>query len=438
MKKTTTLIPLIGCLVALSACTSGLQDNGNTDQGTTEEGQVTLRLSSFFSDREADVIEQALDQFEDQHPNITVENTGGQTGDVQLQGLRGGDGFDVLMYGGSADVPSLCDAGSFISLEDYMSRDDITPDIFVDAAMEYTAWEGDHCALPMLSDVYALYYNKEIFAEAGVEPPQTWDDLAEVAKQLTVKSDDGSLERVGFMPLLDYGQMNARTMTPPFDLDWIGDDGTAQLAEDANWAEMLTWQKSLINFYGQEELLTFRSGLGDEFSAQHPFYTEQLPMMVDGEWRVAFLENEMPDLEYGVVPLPAINPDKAGGGYISGTVLGIPSNSNQPDAAWQLVKFLATDADVLEFMATELRNVPTTIESLNNETLRENEQFATLMDITLNPNSRTVPSTLAGSGPSELFTQNVGEWQSSDATNPSAFLDSIDDQVDALLEQSTR
>lgn len=438
MKKITPLLPLLGCLVALSACTTGIQDKGNTDKGTTEEGQVTLRLSSFFSDREADVIEQALVQFQDQHPNITVEHTGGQTRDVQLQGMRGGDGFDVLMYGQSTDVASLCKAGSFISLEDYMSRDDITPDIFVDAVMEYTAWEDDHCALPMLSDVYALYYNKELFAEAGVEPPETWDDLAEVAQQLTVKSDNGSLERVGFMPLLDYGQMNARTMTPPFDLDWVGEDGTAQLADDPNWAEMLTWQKSLINFYGQDELLTFRSGLGDEFSVQHPFYTEQIAMMVEGEWRVAFLENEMPDLEYGVVPLPAINPDKAGGGYISGTVLGVPNNSNQPDAAWQLVKFLATDEDVLEFMTTELRNVPTTIEALNNETLRENEQWAALMDITLNPNSRTVPNTLAGIGPSDLFTQNVGGWQSSGATDPSAFLESIDDQVDALLEQSSR
>lgn len=436
MKKTSSTIVLAAGIAALTACTSGVQQGG--DSSDVSDGPVTLRLSSFFSDRESEVIDQALSMFEEKHPNITVEHTDGQERDVQLQSLRGGQAFDVLMFGTTSDVPSLCESGSFISIEDNMARDEITPDLFVDAAMNYTAWEGDHCALPMLSDVYGLYYNKKLLAEAGLEPPSTHAELTEAAKALTVKAEDGSLERIGLMPLLDFGQMNAATMTVPFDLTWVNDAGEAQLAQDENWASMLKWQKELIEFYGAEPLQAFRTSLGDEFSAQHPFYTGQLAMMLDGEWRVAFLENESPDLEYGVVPMPAAAAEQTGGGYIAGTVLGIPSRSANQAAAWELIKFLSTDEAVLEYMASELKNVPTTVGGLDNEELRKNEQFASLMDIALDEDSRSLPPTLAGDALKDLFTQSIGDWQWSSESDPTAFLQSINDQIDGQLQQSQR
>lgn len=432
----------VAALLGASACTTGVQgaaSSGATDGSEGEaDGQITVRLSSFFSDREAEVIDHALEMFEESHPGIKVEHTSGQTKDTQLQSLRSKDGFDVIMYGESADVPSLCNAGSFVSLNDDMERDEVEPELFVEATMEYTTWDGVHCALPMLSDVYALYYNKKLLSDADVAVPKTLEELSQAAETLTVKSSNGSIERAGFMPLLDYGQMNARSMTPPFDLNWLNEDGTSAMDSDPKWADMLIWQKDLIGFYGGEELQAFRAALGDEFSAQHPFYTEQLAMMVDGEWRVAFLENEMPDMEYGVVPIPSIDPAKSGGGYIAGTTLGIPSNARERDAAWEVIRYLSTDDQVLEYMASELRNVPTTVAGLNNEKLRESEPFAALMDIALNANSRTIPATLSGAGMADLFTQNIGQWQWSSDTDPASFLTGIADQVNALLEQSER
>lgn len=438
MKKTPGALLLAASLTILSACTSGVQQGSGSGAQSMPEGEVTLRLSSFFSDRESEVIDQALDMFEQGHPNIKVEHTDDQERDSQLQSLRGGDSFDVLMFGTSSDVPALCKSGSFVSIEEYMTRDKVTPDLFVDAAMSYTAWEDNHCALPMLSDVYALYYNKSLLGEAGIEPPTTLAELAEAARKLTVKNDDDSLKRIGFMPLLDYGQMNAPTMMVPFNLTWVDDSGKAQLSKDEHWADMLKWQKDLIQFYGAEQLKAFRSSLGDEFSAQHPFYTGQLAMMLDGEWRVAFLENEKPDLDYGVVPMPAQDAADTGGGFIAGTVLGIPSRSKNQAAAWELVKFLSTDEDVLEYMASELKNVPTTVEGLQNKSLRESEQFAALMDIALDENSRSMPPTLAGDALKDLFTQSIGDWQWSDEIDPSAFLEKVNDQIDAQLEQSQR
>ena len=89
-------------------------------------------------------------------------------------------------------------------------------------------------------------------------------------------------------------------------------------------------------------------------------------------------------------------------------------------------------------MSSELKNVPTTVVGLENEELRKNEQFASLMDIALNENSRSLPPTLAGDALKDLFTQSIGNWQWSSESDPTQFLQSINDQIDGQLQQSQR
>ena len=54
----------------------------------------------------------------------------------------------------------------------------------------------------MLADAYGLYYNKELFAKAGItHPPKTISELTADAKKLTVRNPDGTLKVVGFDPV---------------------------------------------------------------------------------------------------------------------------------------------------------------------------------------------------------------------------------------------
>ena len=57
-------------------------------------------------------------------------------------------------------------------------------------------------------------------------------------------------------------------------------------------------------------------------------------MMLDGEWRVAFIAAEHPDLQYGTAPMPVADatPSLYGAGYINGTIIGIPKNGKNRDA----------------------------------------------------------------------------------------------------------
>ena len=128
---------------------------------------------------------------------------------------------------------------------------------------------------------------------------------------------------------------------------------------------MLTWQKSLVDYYGYDNLVKWQAGVGDEFSASNAFETGKLAMNLDGEWRVAFIADEHPDLHYGTAPMPVddAQPELYGSGYINGTIIGIPKASKHQDQAWELVKYLTTDDHALAELSNGLRNVPSTTAS---------------------------------------------------------------------------
>ena len=136
---------------------------------------------------------------------------------------------------------------------------------------------------------------------------------------------------------------------------------------------MLQWQKALVDWYGYDNLVKFQAGAGDEFSAPNAFERGKIAMTIDGEYRTAFIENEHPELDYGTAPMPVDDdqPDLYGGGYVTGSIIGIPQGRQAPAGrAWELVKYLATDTDALVTLSNGLRNVPTTTASLQSTELR--------------------------------------------------------------------
>src|SRR5207237_10216085 len=115
----------------------------------------------------------------------------------------------------------------------------------------------------------------------------------------------------------------------------------------------------------------------DEFDTANLFETGKVAMNLDGEWRVAFLADEHPELHYGTAPFPVADdqPLQQGSGFISGNVIGIPKASAHPTQAYPLVKFLATDTDTQVGLSNDLRNVPTTFPALLSPNIKSDPHF---------------------------------------------------------------
>jgi multiple sugar transport system substrate-binding protein len=420
-------------LVLLLAVVTGACGGGGSESSS---GSANIVFWTGFTERELGVMKDVVADFEKQHPNIHVKVVGGIDDDKIVAAIRGGTAGDVLHSFASDNTGAFCSNGAWIDLADYMKEDGISDDIFPPAPRNYTQYAGKRCALPMLADVYGLYYNKDMFAKAGLSgPPKTMSELMDYAKKLTVRNADGSLKVVGIDPLDGFYENAAAHWGPSWGADWTDDSGKSTLATNPGWAKMLQWQKELIDWYGYKDLVRFQNTAGDEFSPQNAFEKGKLAMNVDGEWRVAFIEAETPDLKFGTAPMPVddAQPDLYGSGYTTGSIVGIPKTSKHQDEAWELLKFLATDTGALVKMTNGIRNVPTTSDALKSPDIKPDPNFQVFLEIFSHPSTRTTPITVVGAANQELFDAFVTKWQAGKVSDLQGGLANADKQIDAQL-----
>jgi multiple sugar transport system substrate-binding protein len=426
----------IAGLVLLVLSASVIAGCGGSSESSS--GSADLTLWTGFTDRELGVMKDVIADFEKTHPDIHVKVVGGISDDKIVAAIRGGNAPDVAhSFDAGAYTGAYCSNGAWIDLADYMKQDGLSDDVFPEVPRQYSQFEGTRCALPMLADVYGLYYNKDLLAKAGIDsPPQTVSQLMVDAKKLTERNPDGSLKVVGLDPFDGFYENVAAHWAPQWGVDWVDESGKSNLAAQPGWADMLRWQKELIDWYGYDNLVRWQASAGDEFSAQNAFERGKLAMNLDGEWRVAFVQSEHPELNFGTAPLPVddAQPDLYGSGYTSGSIIGIPKTSGHKDEAWQLLKYLATDTGALVKMTNGIRNVPTTTDALESPDVKPDEAFNIFLDIFGNPNTRTTPITLVGSANQDLVDAFVTKYQAGKVDDLEGGLADLDQQIDAQLE----
>ena len=252
------------------------------------------------------MIKRVVAEFDKTHPGITVKIVGGINDDKIIAAIRAGNAPDVAQSFTADNIGTFCGRGAWIDLEPlHEARQRSTSTSSRRRPQYYTQYKGKRCALPVLADTYGLYYNKKLLKEAGITaPPKTISELTADAKKLTERNPDGSLKVVGFDPCSGFYE-NAPAHFGPL----CGASGSTAAASRASpttrpGTKLLKWQKNLIDWYGYDNLVRFQAGAGDEFSASNAFETGKLAMNIDGEWRIAFIKTEHPELNYGTAPMP--------------------------------------------------------------------------------------------------------------------------------------
>ena len=433
MRTSRSLIALGAAVLLATACTPAPKENKVAQPGAEASG--TVELWHFFTDREAAAIDSVIKDFTTAHPNIKVTVKSGQDDAKVTQAIGAGSGPDVGLSYSTDIVGKFCSSGAWVDLNQYIQRDKVDLNKLNATTRQYTEFDGKRCAMPFLADAYGLYYNKDKFAEAGLSgPPKTLDELTAYAKKLTVKNPDGSLKTVGFLPLFDFYENAAAHLAPMVGAKWLTDDGKSAIGGDPAWKTLLTWQKNLVDFYGYANLVKFKAALGDEFSADNAFQQGKVAMNVDAEYRLAFLADQAPKLQFGVAPLPTSDPARYGGGYVTGNIVGISKNSKNPEAAWALIEYLTTDDKAIIKLAGLLKNVPTTTAALADPSVQSDANFKVFLDIFANPNSSTTPPSPSGPAYQETFGQFLTQWQSGKVTNLDTGLAGADKQVNSVMQ----
>ncbi|MBV9174378.1 MAG: extracellular solute-binding protein, partial [Chloroflexi bacterium] len=342
----------------------------------------------------------------------------------------------------SADnLGEYCGTGAWINLGPYIKRDHVNLSLLPPAVQQFTEFKSDRCALPDLADAYGLYYNKAMFARAGIiSPPKTFTELTQDAEKLTQFNPDGSIKVAGFVPTSTFYENPAAHFAPLWNFHW-DENGKSSLAGDPRWAAYLRWEKQLIDFYGNTKLTKFLAGVGQEFSPSNAFETGKIAMEIDGEWRMQFIKSDGAKIDYGTAPMPVdpAQPNLYGAGYTTGNVMGIPKNAAHPAAAWLLAKYLAFNTTAIEQFANNLGNVPTLRPALSDPTLAGDPHFDTFLKIFDNPNTATDPITAIGSANQTMEANFQQKWEAGSipASGLASALKGVDQQINAQVANST-
>ncbi|MEH7238730.1 ABC transporter substrate-binding protein [Bacillus sp. JJ1562] len=308
----------------LAGC-SNSGDSGGKESGSKDGEKVQVTLAGWGGNpSEQKLLEQTLDDFEAKHPNIDVklEVISEQYMDVIKTRLIGGEGPDVF-YLDAFEAPALIETGVLEPLDEYV-KDDFDVADFEKPMLEAFQKEGTTYGFPKDYSTLALFYNKKMFADAGVEVPKTWDELRDVSKALT---KDGTF---GFGVAPELARMY-----------YIAESNGGDVVKDdkANFAskEVVEALQPVIDQHNIDKTSAEPKEVGASWGGEM-FGQEKAAMVIEGNWAIPFLEDTFPGVEYGTAELPTINGKQGTMAYTVAYVMN--AESKKKEAAWELLSYL--------------------------------------------------------------------------------------------------
>ncbi|MBZ0172247.1 MAG: extracellular solute-binding protein, partial [Phycisphaerales bacterium] len=189
----------------------------------------------------------------------------------------------------------------------------------------------------------ALYYNRAHFAELGVAgPPRTISELDAIAEELTRWSDDGRIERAGFLQSMPGWWPTIWPIS--FGGDVYDPDADRCTIASETCVRAYEWVRETAQRYGPAVSKSFSALFGrSNHSAQDPFISGKLSMICQGPWMANFINAFNPGLDYAVAPFPVADEIAGSGlepGLLEADVLAIPRGCPHPEEAWTFFKYM--------------------------------------------------------------------------------------------------
>lgn len=325
--------------------------------------------------------ENAIAAFEAEHPEIDVqlEAVPQEYGTKLLAQFASGEAPDVFQTG-DGDVAKFQALGAVENLDPYIDgengfdRSIIFPgvDTFGDVAGSTYYLTKDFSPL-------VLYYNADQFAEAGVETPTsewTWDDLLAAAKTLTLDANGNNADSPDFDPE-NIQRWGIQIPNSWGDIVWsrgilplVYQNGGALIAEDGSTLEgYMNSPETVEAIQWFADLFLTHHVAPDSadvasFSGVDLFHDGYVSMLYTGVWPLkGYIEGDSPvEFNFGTSGLPAGPAGNANALCWAG--FAMYSGSENKDAAWEFLKFIAAGEGSREFAANGLPPVQSIAEEI--------------------------------------------------------------------------
>lgn len=314
-------------------------------------GPVELTIWETYRETEHALFMKIVDEFMAAHPNISIKVEqipwGGHQAKI-LTAMATKSTPDVARID-VAWVTKLAKKGGILALDEYGAAE--IKDDFVPAAMASNIVDGKIYGLPDQTNCAVLFYNKDHFKAAGLDPekpPKTWEEFVEYGKKLT----NEAAGRYGF------GMDNTLWWTFPFfstfGAKFLDESGTKCVLNSPEGIKALQFKVDLYRKYKIEAGAWIAGGVNPETGFQSGKYS----MILDGPWNVARYRDA--GLNFGVALVPAGPAGTASN--VGGTNMVVFNTCKHPKEAFEFLKYL-TSPEVQARWAKELKQVPVNLKA---------------------------------------------------------------------------
>ncbi len=347
MKKrlSITLASMLALSLAASACGNGSGGASSSsspssspspsapESSSPAQEPVEVTLAGWGSSpEEQQLLQQVLDEFQAKNPDVKVkyEVIADQYMDVIKTRLIGNEAPDVF-YLDAFEAPALIEKDVLEPLDGYVTPEFDLDDFEGPTVNAFKGGDGKIYGFPKDTSTLALFYNKKMFADAGIAaPPATWDELLEVSEKLT-KKNGSKVEVYGLGQAPELARQ--MFMIEAFGGKLSDDQGMAAFAtpEGEKGLALVIDQHLKAQTAGQPS--DVGSGWGGEMFGQ-----QKAAMVLEGNWAIPFIQSNFPDVDFGTAEVPTVNGKK---GTMAFTVAYVMNkNSAKKEAAWKLLSYL--------------------------------------------------------------------------------------------------
>jgi len=317
----------------------------------TAQEDVTLVFWSMWNETEGQalVIQDWINAFEAEHPNITIEAVwnGRQNQTLVRTALGGGTVIDIVDQDADQIAGGLMTEGMGLLLNDYLDMpalDEDVPlrDVFLPGTLDLFAMDGDVYLFPYIYNAVMFWYNKAMFEEVGVEVPQTWDEFLAV---------NDAIREAGYAPIAAEGNepgyssfyitnMVARMKGPGFLLETAADP-TGEMWRDPVYLET---SQMLRDLWDREDIPPVTLGYVWP-QGQNTLAFGDAAMELVGSWLPIELANMVEeDFQWGGFNFPMVEGGEGSVTDVNALLLSfmILKDTEHPDEAAEFLRFIMT------------------------------------------------------------------------------------------------
>jgi multiple sugar transport system substrate-binding protein len=263
-----------------------------------------------------------------------------------LRAFATGQAPDIISVD-NPDFALFSSRGAFLDITDRVAASTvIKPDAYFAGPLNSVTWDGRLYGVPKYTDTIALFYNKDLFAKAGIaEPPQTWAEVLEDARKLndpasnvygiTFSARAGEEGTFQFLPLIQMAGGSYSEVNVP---------GAVEALD--------TWKTLIDEKLASQDVLS----LG-QWDSTGTFNSGNAAMAVSGPWELDRMSTDA-KFDWGVSLLPTLTEGGDRSSALGGFNWGIFSTTKNPDEAFKVLEFFISQDNRLfpDFSSLPARN----------------------------------------------------------------------------------